>query len=501
MPLEQGLGSRLIRVCGFFAKEVLSVLRQPRLIMTLVIGPFLILLLFGLGFRSNPPEFRTVLVLGSEEAGLAAGVDELRDSFAAGMDLESTTTDRDSAEDRLTRGDVDLLIIAPEDPLGSLDRGEKAVFTVVHREIDPVVRSSITLRASLAVDEINRRVLAAIVDSAQERSETVETPLTVARQGAGALVAALERNDRQAADAEITALRAELEGAQTGSVLGSDLFTTVAEALGTYGDDGASLDELMDQSRSADNADALRSARELEATLAEMDNRLAQAQDVDPRLLVSPFKSEVREMTDAPTLPAIFYAPGTLILLVQHLTITFAALALVRERELGMTEVLRVSPLRPVEAQIGRYLGFLVLAGSVAAILTLTMLAFGVPMRGSTWQYVVIVTLVILASLGLGFLLSGLAKTDSQAVQYSMMVLLISIFFTGFVLSLDQLAAPVRALSYLIPTTYGISSLQDIMFRGVDLEPLMAIGLAGYVLVLGFGAWWAGRRDIVAGEG
>ena len=81
------------------------------------------------------------------------------------------------------------------------------------------------------------------------------------------------------------------------------------------------------------------------------------------------------------------------------------------------------------------------------------------------------VSLVIFASLGLGFAISGLAKTDSQAVQYSMVVLLLSIFFTGFVLPLDQLTVPVRWVSYLVPGTFGISGLQNVIFRGQPAGP------------------------------
>ena len=162
-------------------------------------------------------------------------------------------------------------------------------------------------------------------------------------------------------------------------------------------------------------------------------------------------------MTEQPPSQAAYYAPGVLILLVQHLALTFAALSLVRERQLGMTEMFRVSPLTVREAMSGKYLSFLVLGLALATGLAFTMPLLGIEVQGPLWSFALTVALVIFASLGLGFALSGLAKSDSQAVQYSMVVLLVSIFFTGFVLPLDQLTVPVRWVSYLVPGTYGIA--------------------------------------------
>src|SRR4026209_235352 len=58
----------VIRTWGFLAKELTGILRQPRLIASLVLGPFLILFLFGAGFRGQQPEFRTTLVVPNDPA-------------------------------------------------------------------------------------------------------------------------------------------------------------------------------------------------------------------------------------------------------------------------------------------------------------------------------------------------------------------------------------------------------------------------------------------------
>jgi ABC-2 type transport system permease protein len=370
---------------------------------TLILGPFLILLLFGLGYRDTPEPFRTVVVADEAATELGADPAQLGEALGSGIELVSVTDDIDSASQDLMAGEVDLVLVAPEDGLEALSRGEQAVFSIIHREIDPVLTGSIELIGRLSVDQINKEVLTAAVERAQGEIRASGGPL----------------------------------------------------------------------------ADALEDVP-----------------DADPGLLVSPFTVEASSVVEPPATQAAYYAPGVLILLVQHLALTFAALSLVRERELGITEIYRVSPLSTREAMSGKYLSFLMLGLALAAALTVTMLLLGVEIHGPIWSFALTIALVIVASLGLGFALSGLARTDSQAVQYSMVVLLVSIFFTGFVLPLDQLTIPIRWVSLLVPGTYGIAAAQDVVFRGETASPLVLGGLAVYALVMAFLAWLALRRDV-----
>ncbi|HEU5112621.1 MAG TPA: ABC transporter permease [Acidimicrobiia bacterium] len=393
----------MTRSLAFVRKELVSVWRQPRLIATLVLGPFLILFLFGLGYQETPEPFRTVLVTEQTEEAIGVDAEALDEAFGEGIDLVDVTDDVEAARQQLVDGEIDLVLVAPEDGLEALQRGEQATFSILHSEIDPVITGSIDLLARLSVNQINQEVLTAVVEQARIELSQTEGPL----------------------------------------------------------------------------ADALNEAPE-----------------ADPSLLVNPFTVETSPVTEPPTSQAAYYAPGVLILLVQHLSLTFAALSLVRERELGITDVFRVSPLTVREAMSGKYLSFLVLGLTLATGLALTMPLLGVVVQGPLWSFALTVSLVIFASLGLGFAISGLAKTDSQAVQYSMVVLLVSIFFTGFVLPLDQLSVPVRWVSYLVPATFGISGLHDVIFRGQPAGPVVTGVLLLYGLVMVALAWLAVRRDV-----
>ncbi len=393
----------LTRSFAFVRKEFMAVWRQPRLMATLILGPFLILLLFGLGYRDTPEPFRTLVVADETAAEIGADPARLGEALGSGIELVGVTGDLDGATASLMAGDVDLVLVAPEDGLEPLSRGEQAVFSIIHREIDPVLTGSIQLIGRLSVNQINQEVLTAVVERAQGEIQQSGGPL--------------------------------------------------AEAL-------------------------------------------QDVPDVDPALLVSPFTVETSSVVEPPKSQAAYYAPGVVILLVQHLALTFAALSLVRERRLGITEMYRVSPLTVGEAMTGKYLSFLVLGLSLAGALTVTMLLLGVEIQGPLWSFGLTIALVIVASLGLGFALSGLARSDSQAVQFSMVVLLVSIFFTGFVLPLDQLTVPIRWVSLLVPGTYGIAAAQDVVFRGETASPLVLGGLAVYALVMAVLAWLALRRDV-----
>jgi ABC-2 type transport system permease protein len=109
---------------------------------------------------------------------------------------------------------------------------------------------------------------------------------------------------------------------------------------------------------------------------------------------------------------------------------------------------------------------------------------------------VVIIGLTLVASIGLGLVISLLSASDTQAVQYTLIVLLASLFFSGFFLTLDQLAYPAKLVSWLLPATYGIDLLRDQMLRGIEPERMDLAAVAAYGAVAFAAAWIGGRRRL-----
>jgi ABC-2 type transport system permease protein len=209
---------------------------------------------------------------------------------------------------------------------------------------------------------------------------------------------------------------------------------------------------------------------------------------VPPYVIAQPTRAEIRNL--AQTTPAVvtFFAPAVLALVLQHMAVTLSALSMVRERLGGAIELFRVAPVTPMEILIGKYLGYGFLSVLIAAIgAALLVFGLGVPLRGDLPWFAGVILLLSFASLGLGLLISILADSERQAVQLSMLVLLASVFFSGFVLPLEDFLPQVRWFAYALPVTHGIRLLQDFMLRGGtyavwQLWALAAVGIGLFLV-------------------
>ena len=117
-------------------------------------------------------------------------------------------------------------------------------------------------------------------------------------------------------------------------------------------------------------------------------------------------------------------------------------------------------------------------------------------MLGTPLQLATVVSLLIVASLGLGLLISIVSDSERQAVQLSLLVLLASVFFSGFVLPISEFSTPVRVAANLIPVTTGIVLMQDVMLRGEIVQQWQALLLATIGIVLLLACWLLLRRGM-----
>jgi ABC-2 type transport system permease protein len=193
---------------------------------------------------------------------------------------------------------------------------------------------------------------------------------------------------------------------------------------------------------------------------------------IPPDVIAEPTRSELRNV--APVSPTVvsFFGPAVLALILQHMAVTLVALSLVRERTTGIMELFRVAPITTWEIIVGKVLAFGIL-GAVIGGLTLLLLVAGlhVPILGDPAALAGVLGLLVLASLGLGVLIAVISDSERQAVQLSLLVLLAAVFFSGFVLDIDEFIAPVRNLAYLLPVTHGIRLAQDVMLLGWTNAP------------------------------
>ena len=253
---------------------------------------------------------------------------------------------------------------------------------------------------------------------------------------------------------------------------------------------------MADQFANAVNREIIQRAVEEGQAEAEQ-NGVPNPDQIPPGVVAAPTHAELVNI--APVVPTVvaFFGPAVLALILQHMAVTLIALSVVRDRTSGVIEVFRVSPVSAWEVVAGKILGFAFLCAAIAfASLALLVLGLGVPMLGSAAALTGVVALLIVASLGLGLLISIISDSERQAVQLSLLVLLASVFFSGFVLPISEFNGPVRAGAYLIPVTSGISLIQDVMLRGEVREPWQAMLLAAIGLGLLLACWLLLRRGM-----
>ena len=487
----------LIRIWAFAVKELRTIFRQKRLLGTLVLGPFLILLLFGVGFKGGQVPIRTIVVVPGATA--TQEVERYRQAFGTGtFQIVDVTRDEPAARARLDRRQVDAVVVLPGDAFDTIYGGHQAQIAVLVNEIDPVRRSWIDYNTFVAGSGINRSI---VTEALREgKSPTQQLGATADRLDARAqqLRADVEGGDAAAARGTIAQMRSDTALARvlTGGALSS--LETAGQSLGAR----AAADVVGRVNGELDRVDADLNALESSTDPTQRRQAAAQLQNdtgalkadgdkiaaIPAEVLVSPFDAKTRNVAPNEPRYVAFYAPAVIALLLQHLAITLIALSVVRERLLGALELFRVAPVSTPTIVVGKTIAFAVVGGLVAlALVVLANRGLGVPAIGNVRDLWESIGVLLVAALGLGFLIGVVSRTENQAVQLAMLSLIASTFFGGFFIALDQLEPFAWALSYLLPVTYGIRNLQDVMLRGAPPEPLylyppLALGLVCYVV-------------------
>ncbi len=165
-----------------------------------------------------------------------------------------------------------------------------------------------------------------------------------------------------------------------------------------------------------------------------------------------------------------FFVPGVIGTALQIATVFAAAMSIVRERERGTLEQLMVSPLSRWGLMLGKIVPYLCISMTMALLLfTILRWVFFVPIRGSLSALFLSSFLFVFAMLSMGLLISTRAENQNQAMQMAMVVLMPSIFFSGFIFPRETMPWIFYAISVLLPLTYFIELMRAIILRGATL--------------------------------
>lgn len=491
----------LVQISGSVRKELLEIARQPRLVLILVVGPFLVLALFAAGFDQKKTVLTTTFV-GPADSIYSESVDEFTEDLAQYIDFGGYTSDLVAARAALDSGDIDLIVIFPTDPAQSVLAGEQAVITVLHDKIDPIQQTTVEVSAQVAVQELNAQILQEVVGTAQQALVPYQDSLTESIRILDELGQAVDAGDADAA----RRLSGELQESTGALSTIIDLSTQLSSRLEG---DSSQQEGLAQLSAAGDDLNdlAARAARseeieddEIAALSGALELVEEQGQTVttlDPAVVVRPFSSDTENLQRERVSISDFFAPGAVALLLQHMVLTFAALSLVSDRSRGVFELFQVGPIGAGRVLLGKFVAFTLVGAAVSALLITAMkFGLGVPFRGSVGWVAVGVIALLVSSIAVGTLIALVSRSDTQAVQYALLALLAGLFFSGFFLDLDAFRYPAKALSWTMPITYGTRIFRDVMLRGNEAATLDLVGLAATAAVYTSVSWFLLTRRL-----
>jgi drug efflux transport system permease protein len=192
---------------------------------------------------------------------------------------------------------------------------------------------------------------------------------------------------------------------------------------------------------------------------------------------------------------ANYIIPGLVAILMQMIAVFLASGSVVRERERGTMEQLMVTPVDPLGLMLGKVAPYLFLGlGETALILAIMRWAFAVPIQGSLVFLFGIMIVYLAALLAFGLFISTRAKTEMEAMQMAQMLVLPSIFLSGYIFPSKGMPFVLQAIGQVLPATHMVAVMRGIVLRdagpGEMLGHVLALVVFAVVLV------WASVRRV-----
>jgi ABC-2 type transport system permease protein len=152
------------------------------------------------------------------------------------------------------------------------------------------------------------------------------------------------------------------------------------------------------------------------------------------------------------------------------------ALSIVREKERGTMEQVRMAPLDPASFILGKTLPYLVLSFlSAVLIIIVSMILFELPMRGSWWALSFAILLFLVGAQAQGLLISSVAPTQQVAFQLALLSSFLPTFIlSGFIFPISSMPAVIQAITHLIPARYFLVALRGIVLKGAPIAAFWA---------------------------
>jgi ABC-2 type transport system permease protein len=181
-----------------------------------------------------------------------------------------------------------------------------------------------------------------------------------------------------------------------------------------------------------------------------------------------------------PMLKSSWYMiPALAVVLVTMITALLTGFSIVREKMSGTLEQLMVTPISPVHVVMGKVIPYAIIGlAELSAVLVLATLWFRVPFHGNFGVLLLFGAIYMMSSLGVGILVSTLARTPQQVLFMLWFLLIFLLFLSGLFLPLEQMPSWVQKVTYINPLRYFMFVLRAMFLKGSGLAELWPQGAA-----------------------
>ncbi len=248
---------------------------------------------------------------------------------------------------------------------------------------------------------------------------------------------------------------------------------------------GAAVQLLVDGTDSNTGTIALGHARRTILAYSLEKGGLGESLAIGPRL-------EPRAWFNPSLESRVYNVPGVIGILILLMCLLLTSFSVVRERELGTLDQLRVSPVKPAELILGKTIPVAVVALIDLALITAVGTAwFDIPLKGSPLVLLAASLLFILSGLAAGLLISTVSKTQQEAFLTMYLVLLPSIILSGFFFPIHSMPELFQWVSFLNPVRYFLEIVRAIFLKGAgpvvlwpQFSALLILGTAGIAVAI-----------------
>ena len=187
-----------------------------------------------------------------------------------------------------------------------------------------------------------------------------------------------------------------------------------------------------------------------------------------------PFVVEPRIWFNPQLRSALFLVPGLIAYIAMITAVISTAMSIVREKERGTIEQIRMAPLNASSFIVGKTIPYLLISlAAELVIIGVAMALFELPMRAAWPLLLLSLTLYLVGALGLGLLVSSIAESQQVAFQVAILAsFLPTLMLSGFIFPIASMPRFLQVVTYIVPARYFLIALRSILLKGSSLSTI-----------------------------